>query len=157
VVSEVSSKLSDLKPQFEVKLTIEEMKYISVFQDVTGVTPKDCIVSEELNTIIFVVDSDKVGLAVGKKGYNVKYLAKLFGKSIDVVGWAENLEEFVKNLFIPARVYRVQLIESPNKKTLYVYVDPKDKGIAIGKNGKNVAKARLLMNRYYGINSVVIV
>jgi N utilization substance protein A len=156
VVLEVASKISDIKPQFNVKLTMEEMRYITIFQDVTSVTPRDCIVSDELNSIVFVVDNDKVGLAVGKRGYNVKYLAKLFGKSIDVVGWAENLEEFVKNIFTPARVYRVQLIESPNRRLLYVYVDPKDKGIAIGKNGRNVVKAKILMNRYYGIDGVVI-
>jgi len=152
----VSSKIGDIKPQFNVKLTMEEMKYMTVFQDVTGVTPKDCIISDELSSIIFIVDNDKVGLAVGKKGSNVKYLAKLFGRSIDVVGWAENLEGFVKNIFTPARVYRVQLIESPNRKLLYVYVDPKDKGVAIGKNGRNVTKAKILMKRYYDIDSVVI-
>jgi N utilization substance protein A len=156
VVFGVASKVSDVKPQFNVKLTMEEMKYVTIFQDVTGVTPKDCIVSDELNSIIFVVDNDKVGLAVGKRGYNVKYLAKLFGRNIDVVGWAENLEEFVKNVFTPARVYRVQLMESSNRRTLYVYVDPKDKGMAIGKNGRNVAKAKVLMKRYYDIDGVVI-
>lgn len=152
----MATKVNDIKPQFNVKLTMEEMRYMTIFQDVTGVTPRDCVVSDELNSIIFIVDSDKVGLAVGKKGYNVKYLSKLFGRSIDVVGWADNLEDFAKNIFIPARVYRVQLIEGSDKKTLYVYVDPKDKGIAIGKNGRNVTRARILMKRYYNIDNVII-
>ncbi|MDK6028541.1 NusA-like transcription termination signal-binding factor [Ignisphaera sp. 4213-co] len=152
----MAARINDIKPQFNVKLTMEEMRYMTIFQDVTGVTPKDCIVSDELNSIIFIVDGDKVGQAVGKKGYNVKYLAKLFGKNIDVVGWADNLEDFAKNIFIPARVYRVQLIESSERKSLYVYVDPKDKGIAIGRNGRNVAKAKILMKRYYNIDNVVI-
>jgi N utilization substance protein A len=153
---EVATKPSEIKPQFNVKFTMEELKYMSVFQDITSVTPKDCIISEELNAIIFVVDSDKVGLAVGKKGLNVKYLAKMFGKDVEVVGWADNLEDFVKNIFMPARVYRVQLITSPNRKVVYVYVDPKDKGLAIGKNGRNVIKARLLLKRYFDIDNVVI-
>lgn len=37
-----------------------------------------------------------------------------------------------------------------------VTVEPKDRGLAIGKNGKNVARARLLAVRHFGINDVVI-
>lgn len=146
-----------MKPKIELKLTMDELRYISLFQDITGVTPKDCIVNDELNLVIFVVDSNKVGQAVGKRGSNVKYINKLIGKDIEVVGWAEDLETFVKNIFTPARVYRVQLIDGKDRKILHVYVDPKDKGLAIGKNGKNVAKARLILNRYFSIDSVIII
>lgn len=140
-----------------MRFTLEEMRYMSVFQEITGVTPKDCVIDGGNNAIIFIVDSDKVGQAVGKRGLNVKYLSKILGKDVDIVGWADNLEDFAKNIFMPARVYRVRLVESNNKRTLYVYVDPKDKGVAIGKNGRNVAKARLLLERYYNIDGVTVV
>jgi len=146
-----------MKPQINVKLTMEEMRYMSLFQDITGVTPKDCIINEELGTVFFIVESDKLGQAIGRRGINVKYLSKLIGKDIEIVGWGNNLEDFVKNIFMPARVQRIQLVEGRDKKIVYVYVDPRDKGIAIGKNGRNVAKARLLLNRYFMIDSVVIV
>ncbi|MEM0371932.1 MAG: NusA-like transcription termination signal-binding factor [Ignisphaera sp.] len=149
-------KATDMKPKMDVKLTMDELRYISLFQDITGVTPKDCIVNEDLNLVVFVVDSDKLGQAIGKKGGNVKYVSKVIGRDIEVIGWAEDLKDFVKNIFMPARVYRVQLIDGRDKKVLYVYVDPKDKGLAIGKNGRNVAKARVLLNRYFSIDTVVI-
>jgi N utilization substance protein A len=37
-----------------------------------------------------------------------------------------------------------------------VTVNEKDRGIAIGKNGKNVARARLLARRHYNIEDVII-
>ncbi len=146
-----------MKPQINVKLTMEEMRYMSLFQDITGVTPKDCIIDEELGVVLFVVESDKLGQAIGRKGINVKYLTKLIGKDVEIIGWGNNLEDFVRNIFMPARVQRIQLVEGKDKRIIYVHVDPRDKGIAIGKNGRNVAKARLLLNRYFMINSVIIV
>lgn len=153
----MAQRPSEIKPKLDLKLTMEELRYISLFQDITGVTPKDCIVSDELDLTIFVVDGDKVGQAVGRRGSNVKYLSKLISKDVEVVGWAEDLETFVKNIFAPVRVYRVQLINGKDRKILHVYVDPKDKGLAIGKNGRNVVKAKLILNRYFSIDSVVIV
>jgi N utilization substance protein A len=37
-----------------------------------------------------------------------------------------------------------------------VNVEPKDKGIAIGKNGSNIKKIRFLANRYFQLDTVVI-
>lgn len=153
----MASRATEIKPQLNVKFTMEEMRYMSLFQDITGVTPKDCVIIDELGIVIFIVDSDKVGQAIGKKGINTKYLSKLINKEIEIVGWADNLESFVKSIFMPTRVYRVHLVEGNGRKTVYVYVDPKDKGIAIGKNGRNVAKARALLKRYYLIDNTIIV
>lgn len=153
----MAQRASEIKPKVELKLTMDELRFISLFQDITGITPKDCIVSDDLNLVIFVVDSDKVGQAIGKRGSNVKYLSKLIEKDIEIVGWAEDLETFVKNMFAPARVYRVQLIDGRDRKVVHVYVDPKDKGLAIGRNGRNVAKAKVILNRYFSIDGVVIV
>ena len=152
------SKPTDLRPQENVKLTMEELRYMTLFHDITGVAPRDCIIDEERNALIFVVDAGRSPQAIGRRGSNVRQLGRLLGKTIEVIEWAENLDDFVKNIFMPARVLGVKLVSSPTgRKILYVSVDPKDKGIAIGKNGKNVAKARLVLRRYYGINSVVII
>jgi len=35
-------------------------------------------------------------------------------------------------------------------------VDPHDKGMAIGKSGKNIAKTRLLMKRHFDLDNVVV-
>ncbi len=153
----MAARATEIKPQLNVKFTMEEMRYMSLFQDITGVTPKDCVIMDDLGIVVFIVDSDKIGQAIGRRGVNTKYLSKLINREIEIVGWADNLESFIKSIFMPTRVYRVHLVEGSEKNTVYVYVDPKDKGIAIGKNGRNVAKARLLLRRYYFIDNVVIV
>jgi N utilization substance protein A len=42
------------------------------------------------------------------------------------------------------------------KKMAVVTVNPKDKGVAIGENGKNAERLRFLAKRYFGIQNVSI-
>ncbi len=79
-------------------------------------------------------------------------------KDIEVVEYAEKLEDLVANALMPARVKSVKLVKTANgRRVVYVTVDPKDKGIAIGKGGRNVSKAKLILKRYFDVDSVVIV
>ena len=141
----------------EIKLTPEELRYIALFQDITGATVKDCIIDNDMNRIIFIVRKGDLGLAIGRRGMNIKKLRKILGKDIEVMEDGSNLEELAANAVAPARVKNVKLVELPGKKTVYINVDPRDKGIAIGKNGRNVAKAKLVLKRYYDIDSVIVV
>jgi N utilization substance protein A len=45
---------------------------------------------------------------------------------------------------------------SDGKRMAVVAVDPKDKGVAIGKNGKNAERLRFLVKRYFQIQNVSI-
>ncbi len=139
-------------------MTQKEIKYISLFQDVTGASVRDCIIDEDNNRIIFLVRPGEVGLAIGRGGINIKRLRKLLEKDIEVVEYAEKLEDLVANALMPARVKSVKLVKTANgRRVVYVTVDPKDKGIAIGKGGRNVSKAKLILKRYFDVDSVVIV
>ncbi|AEB94148.1 MAG: NusA-like transcription termination signal-binding factor [Metallosphaera sp.] len=140
----------------EIKLTPEEMRYMSLFQDVTRVTVRDCIIDDEGNRIIFMVDPENMGIAIGKGGMNIKKLKKIIGKDIEVVAYSDNLEDLVKNLMSPARVRSVKTIDSNSRKTVHVSVDPQDKAIAIGKAGRNVSRAKIILKRYMDIDSVII-
>jgi len=138
-----------------VKLTAEELRYIALLSDITGVSAKDCIIDDDTGTIVFVVPPGQAGLAVGAKGRNVKRLSKILGRRVEIVEWADTLEDFVKNIFLPARVLGIRLNKMPDgRKVLYVRVAPEDRGIAIGRGGRNVAKAKLILKRYYDIDVV---
>ncbi len=141
----------------EIKLTPEEIRYISLFQDVTKAVVRDCIIDNENNRIIFLVEGKDMGMAIGKGGVNVKKLRKVIGKDIEIVAYSDNLEELVKNLMSPARVKSIKIINSNSRKSVYITVDPQDKGLAIGKNGRNVVRAKLILKRYMDIDNVVIV
>jgi len=141
----------------EIRLTAEEMRYIALFQDITMATAKDCIIDNNNNRIIFLVKEGQAGLAIGRGGSNVKRLNRLLGKDIEIVEYSEDFETLVKNIFAPARVRNIKLIKtSDGRKRLRVTVEPRDKGLAIGRGGRNIAKARLILKRYYDIDEVVI-
>ena len=138
-----------------VKLTSEELRYMALLNDVTGVQAKDCIINDGVGSIIFIVPPGQAGLAVGTKGKNVKRLSKILGRRVEVVEWASTLEDFIKNIFLPARVLKIRLNKMPDgRRVLYVKVDPEDRGIAIGKGGRNVAKAKAILKRYYSIDTI---
>ncbi|OYT40040.1 MAG: transcription elongation factor NusA [Desulfurococcales archaeon ex4484_58] len=145
----------DDKPQ--IKLTAEEFRYIALLNALTNVFVRDCIVDEENNRIIFLVDPKDIGRAIGPRGIYVQRLRKTLNKDIEIVGYSENLEEQIRYALAPAKVREIRVVNRlGGKKIVYVSVDPKDKGIAIGRNGKNVARARLILKRYYGIDSIII-
>jgi N utilization substance protein A len=140
-----------------IKFTSREMRYIALFQSITGATVKDCIVDNDLNRIIFVVKEGSIGMAIGKKGKNIHTLERMTGKKHEVIEHSENPAQFIKNALKPAKVDEVRITERMDGKTIAVIsVNPKDKGVAIGKNGRNAERIRFLAKRYFQIQNVSI-
>ena len=140
-----------------IKFTSREMRYIALFQSITGATVKDCIVDTDLNRIIFVVKEGSIGMAIGKKDKNIHQLEKMTGKKHEVIEHSENPAQFIKNALKPAKVDEVRITERMDGKTIAVIsVNPKDKGVAIGKNGRNAERIRFLAKRYFQIQNVSI-
>ena len=140
-----------------IKFTSVEMRFIALFQSVTGATVKDCIVDDDLNRIIFVVKEGSIGMAIGKRGKNIHQLEKMTGKKHEVIEHSENPAQFIKNALKPAKVDEVRITERMDGKTIAVIsVNPKDKGVAIGKNGRNAERIRFLAKRYFQIQNVSI-
>ena len=140
-----------------IKLTSVEMRYIALFQSITGATVKDCIVDDDLNRIIFVVKEGSIGMAIGKGGKNIHLLEKMTGKKHEIIEHSESPAQFIKNALKPAKVDEVRITERMDGKTIAVIsVNPRDKGVAIGKNGRNAERIRFLAKRYFQIQNVSI-
>ena len=140
-----------------IKFTSHEMRYIALFQSITGATVKDCIVDTDLNRIIFVVKEGNIGMAIGKKGKNIHTLERMTGKKHEIIEHSDNPAQFIKNALKPAKVDEVRITERMDGKTIAVIsVNPKDKGVAIGKNGRNAERIRFLAKRYFQIQNVSI-
>jgi N utilization substance protein A len=140
-----------------IKFTSLEMRFIALFQSITGATVKDCIVDSDLNRIIFVVKEGNIGMAIGKRGKNIHLLEKMTGKKHEVIEHSDNPAQFIKNALKPAKVDEVRITERMDGKTIAVIsVNPRDKGIAIGKNGRNAERIRFLAKRYFQIHNVSI-
>ncbi len=140
-----------------IKFTSTEMRYIALFESITGAGVKDCIVDEEQGRVIFVVNEGQVGVAIGRGGRNIHTLERMTGKKHEIIEYSEDPVQFVKNALKPAFVKEVRLSERPDGKTMvFVTVNPRDKGVAIGKNGKNAERLRFLAKRYFQIQNVSI-
>ncbi|MFQ6095554.1 MAG: NusA-like transcription termination signal-binding factor [Candidatus Bathyarchaeia archaeon] len=141
----------------KIRLTSNEMRYIALFENITGAMAHDCIIDDKTNRIILIVRSGDIGLAIGKRGSKIKMLRRMTGKDIDLVEYAENPTDFIKNAFAPARTREVRIIERlDGKKIAIVTIEPHDKGVAIGKNGKTAERTRFLAKRYFAIDNVII-
>jgi N utilization substance protein A len=141
----------------DIRLTEEEIRYATLFESITGVTPIDVVIDNEYSRLIFVVQKNQAALAVGKGGSNVKILRNILGKDVEVVESGESPEELIKNSLYPAKVIMVKVTKSPSgAKVAITTVAPEDKGIAIGKNGRNIARAKILAKRYFDIDKIII-
>ena len=139
-----------------IKLTGDQMRYIALFENITGATANDCIIDEEGDRIIFIAKTGQMGLAIGKGGKNINALRKMTGRPIEVVEFGDTVEDLVRNCLAPAKVKEIRITERPDRKIVVVEVDAKDKALAIGKNGRTIDKTRMLAKRYYQIDHVQI-
>jgi N utilization substance protein A len=106
--------------------------------------------------VIFVVKKGDMGLAIGKNGNNINRVKRSVGKHVEIVEYSDEVDEFVANALQPVFVKKVQVVVKENRKLAYVEVMSKDRGIAIGKNGRNIQKAKVLTQRHYGLEDVII-
>ena len=140
-----------------IKFTGTEMRYIALFESITGASVKDCIIDEEQGRAIFVVNVGQVGVAIGRGGRNIHTLERMTGKKHEIIEYSEDPAQFIKNALKPANIREVRITEKPDGKFIAVVnVNPKDKGVAIGKNGKNAERLRFLVKRYFQIENVSI-
>ena len=140
-----------------IRFTSREMRYIALFESITGATAKDCVVDENLNRIIFVVKEGDIGVAIGRQGKNIHLLERMTGKKHEIIEHSENPAQFIKNALKPARVNNVRITKRPDGKFIAVVnVNFKDKGVAIGKNGRNAQRMRFLAKRYFDFFNVTI-
>ena len=140
-----------------IKLTTDQMRLISLFQNVTKTTARDCLDDEKQNKIIFVVNEGKMGLAIGKGGSNIKSLQNVLKRNVELIEYFADPVKFLKNIFNPKLVNEVKLDTKPDGSShATVIVDQGKKGLVVGREGRNAEKARLFAKRYFDISNVQI-
>jgi N utilization substance protein A len=123
------------------------MQLIAAFEKLSHTEVRDCIRND---VIYFLVNPGKAAVAIGKGGETVKSAENLFKKQIKIYEWAENDEQFIKNL-IPG----IKKLELNGEKAV-VTIEAKERGAVIGKGGSNINALRELLNRNSGIKEVKI-
>jgi len=125
------------------KLSMEEVKCIGLFQNVTHAHAVDCVVGER---VTFVVSPGQMGLAIGKSGENIRKMSRLLKKPVDVVEYADGFEEFAMKLALPA------VPKSFEKKDnrLQVHADSRARYLLKRENGKILKRLKLFLERHHG-------
>lgn len=143
-----------------IKFQREEMELIRFFDTITGATTLDCVIlpdGEDNDRVIFMVNREELRKAVGKNGINVKKLKEKLSKNIEIIAYSNDLNRFVGYLLYPAKITQItEQKRNDDKKVLLVTVRQEDKGLAIGKNGRNIDKANTLLRRHHNIDMLVI-
>ena len=67
-----------------IKFSANEIRYIALFENMTGAMVKDCIIDDEHGKVTFVVKNGDMGLAIGKKGVNIKLASRLTKVKINI-------------------------------------------------------------------------
>ncbi|RJS72180.1 MAG: NusA-like transcription termination signal-binding factor [Candidatus Syntrophoarchaeum sp. WYZ-LMO15] len=140
-----------------VVLDTDGMRYIALFESMTGAVVLDCIVDRENERLIFVVKQGEMGLAIGRGGENINRVRSMIDKKIEVVEYSSDVSEFISNSFQPASIKRVKIVKKDNRNLAYVEVAQKDKGLVIGKNGRNIQKVKMLANRHHNIDDILVI
>lgn len=136
----------------KIRLGSEEIKYMTLFETLTGARVKDCVQIQ--NSMGFLINEGDMGLAIGKSGSNIEKVRKTIGKSIWVVEFSEDKIRFIKNLFQPIRVKQVRIHNFEDKRKAIVEVSKRDRQKAIGHDGVRIKIAKNLAKRQFGIEDI---
>ena len=136
----------------KIKYDLNLMKFISLFESLTHAGVKDCIDNGE--QLIFIVNENDVGKAVGKNGANVKRISSMLNKPIKVVEFSPDVLQFVRNFVHPLQIKDVK---EENGVVLVEGVDTKTKGQIIGRDRKNLDNLTNVVKRHFSIDEIKVV
>ncbi len=134
-----------------IKYNIDLMKYMQLFENLTRAKLKDCIANEQL---IFIVEENEIGKAIGKGGSNVRRLESLLNKKIKIVEFNPDIRQFIRNFVMPLQVKEIN--EEDNIITIYGK-DTKTKGLLIGRDRKNLENLKSIVSRYFEVEDIRVV
>ena len=129
-----------------VKLDTDTIRNIAAFERITRVHARDCITIDDC--IYFLVESEKMGVAIGKNGAVIKEVRKTFGKPVKLFGYKDNPEEFLKQMIPNIRSIDI------NNDSITISVPNDDKVAIIGKNGRNIKAIKEIMKRHFAIKNL---
>ena len=129
----------------KIKYDINLMKYISLFESLTGAKLKDCVAND---VIMFIVQENEMGRAIGKKGANIRRIEGLLKKKIKLVEYNENVLQFIENLIKPIKAKEI----TNEEDVVNIYAeDTKTKGMLIGRDRNKINSINEIVKRYFKV------
>jgi len=136
-----------------IELTTKTIRLLTLFENITNVGVKDCF--ENNNTVYYVVEEGKIGLAIGKNGNSIKQVERIVNKKVKVYEYSPDPIVFLKKL-IPV-VKEVKLINENNKTIAEIKVDKKNKGCVMGRGGQKIKIFKEICKRIHNISDIRVI
>ena len=129
-----------------IKLETEDIRTIALFENITKVHAKDCLITD--NCVYFLVDKEKVGLAIGKNGSVIRSVRNNLNKNVKIFGYSDTPEGMIRNLIQEPRSVTI------SDGSMTVSIAPEDRVGVIGRNGENIKAIREIMKRHFSIENL---
>ena len=133
-----------------MRLNLQSIQQINLFENVTGAKVKDCINDEEL---IFIIEEGNIKRALGRDNANIKRLESLLKKNIKLIAYSKDVIKFVTNLIYPIKPDNIDLKDD----IIYITInDAKLKGRVYGRGRERLKKLELIIKKYFNIKEIKI-
>lgn len=135
----------------KIKFDSVLIKLMTLFESTTGAKVKDCIANEKL---VFIIEENEMGKAIGKNGANIKRMENMLKKKIKLVEFSNDLVQFVKNAIHPIEPAEITgedgIITIRGK-------DTSSKAMLIGREKQNINHLMEIVKRYFDVKEIRVV
>ena len=122
-----------------MKYTLDIIKYITLFENLTGAKVKDCI--QETDHLLFIVEEQTFQKALHGK----KRIEGLMKKDIKLIKYSDDLQVFIQQL-----IYPVQADVTLEQNTITITPqNSTDRGKIYGRGRERLDKILNLVKRYF--------
>ena len=135
----------------KIKFDSEIIKLITLFESMTGAKVKDCISNDKL---MFIVEENEMGKAIGKNGANVKRIESALKRKIKLAEFSDDVVQFIRNIAYPAQIME---IKQENGSITIQGKDVNSKAMLIGRNRQNLNHLTGIVKRYFEIKDIRVV
>ena len=128
-------------------INMQVMRYINLFSRISGITPKHCFIYN--STAIFTVPENKLSVAIGDNGKNIKRMSEIITKKVKVVIINKDIsdaEKFISTIIYPAQIKSVEI----NGNQLIINAGQQNKAMLIGRNKSRLEEMRKIIRDYFG-------
>ncbi len=135
-----------------MKLDLNTISNINVFENITGCKVKDCVTDN--GKLVFIVEEETLGKALGKNGSNVQRAKQIIKKEIQIVAYSKDIKKFIEYLIYPNKAEEITI---ENEIVTIKAPDNTTKGKIFGRNKENLKKILEILKRHTGIKEIKIV
>ncbi len=125
---------------------MQHMRYINLFEKLSGVSTRYCFKYNE--TIFFCVPRSMISKAIGEAGRNVRQLSSILGKKIKIIpapNGQEDIKTFIENIVSPVQFNDFRLSE--NEVT--VSGNTQTKASLIGRNKRRLLEMQDIIKNFF--------